>query len=132
MKLKDKIKKYTTWELRDLGLKTIKVTREVLGHGNKPIPKLKINNRLKNRYGEYDYSHCIIINPSVCENISVFIGVIIHEYTHHIQKGIKSNYDAQVKKYGYHNCPYEVEARDNAKKYKKEVWKKLKQTLRNP
>jgi predicted SprT family Zn-dependent metalloprotease len=132
MKLKDKINKYSTHELRKLGLNTIKVAREVLGHGNKPSPSLKINNRLKNMYGLYDYNYCITINPSVCKNISVFIGVIIHEYTHHIQKGIKSGYDASIKKYGYYNCPFEVEARDNAKKYKKKVWKKVKQTLQNP
>ena len=61
--------------------------------------------------------------------MSVFVGVIIHEYTHHIQKGLKQNYDKSVKKYGYYDCPFEVEARGNAKKYKKKVWKMVKQEL---
>lgn len=126
MKIKDKVSKYTTRELRVLGLQVIEVTRKVLGHGNKPSPRLRINNNLKNMYGLYDYSYLITINPSECKNISVFIGVIIHEYTHHIQKGIRSGYDESVKKYGYYNCPFEVEARDNAKKYKKEIWRKVK------
>lgn len=66
------------------------------------------------------------VNPSKCKTISYFIGVTIHEYTHHIQRGLKRNYESSVKKYGYKNCPFEIEAISNAKKYKKEVWKKVK------
>jgi hypothetical protein len=129
MKLKDRLDTYTTPELRKMGQQILGVTRKILGHGNKPFPNFRINNNLKNMYGQYDHTPCIIINPSVCEDVSTFVGVIIHEYTHHIQKGIKTKYEASVKKYGYHDCPFEVEARDNAKKYKKEVWKTFKQTL---
>jgi len=128
MKLKDNLTKYNTRELRALGLKILGTTRKVLGHGNKPFPKFRINNNLRNMYGQYDYTPRITINPSVCEDMSTFVGVIIHEYTHHIQKGIKAGYDSAIQKYGYYDCPFEVEARDNAKKYKKEVWKEFKKT----
>jgi hypothetical protein len=128
MKLKDNLTKYNTRELRALGLKILGTTRKVLGHGNKPFPKFRINNNLKNMYGQYDYTPRITINPSVCEDMSTFVGVIIHEYTHHIQKGIKAGYDSAIQKYGYYDCPFEVEARGNAKKYKKEVWKEFKKT----
>jgi hypothetical protein len=129
MKLSHKCDKYSIKELRRVGKLVIKASREIIGHGNKPIPKLHIRNSLKDMYGLYCYSHKIFINPSQCKKISVFVGVIIHEYTHHIQKGLKQNYDGSVKKYGYYDCPFEVEARGNAKKYKKKVWKKVKQEL---
>jgi hypothetical protein len=37
---------------------------------------------MKNMYGKYCYTHKIYINPSECETISVYVGVIIHEYCH--------------------------------------------------
>ena len=107
----------------------IKASREIIGHGNKPIPKLHVRNSLKDMYGQYCYSHKIFINPSQCKKMSVFVGVIIHEYTHHIQKGLKQNYDKSVKKYGYYDCPFEVEARGNAKKYKQKIWRRAKKKL---
>jgi hypothetical protein len=128
MTLKDNLNTYTTPQLRRMGMKLIAITRQTLGHGNKPFPKFRIDNNLKNMYGQYDYTPRITINPSICEDMSTFVGVIIHEYTHHIQKGIKTKYDESVKKYGYYNCPFEVEARDNAKKYKSVIWKQFKQT----
>lgn len=129
MKLSHKCDRYSIKELRRVGKLVIKASREVIGHGNKPIPKLHIRNTMKNMYGKYCYTHKIYINPSECETISVYVGVIIHEYTHHIQKGLRQNYDASVKQHGYQNCPFEVEANENAKKYKKKVWKKVKQEL---
>jgi len=56
MKLKDNLTKYNTRELRSLGLKILGTTRKVLGHGNKPFPKFRINNNLRNMYGQYDYT----------------------------------------------------------------------------
>ena len=129
MKLKDRCNKYSVQELRDLGKIVVEVTRKVLGHGNKPTPSFHIRNNMPNLYGQYCYSHKIFINPSTCETISYFIGVTIHEYTHHIQKGLKKNYDSSVKKHGYNNCPFEIEAISNAKKYKKKVWKEVKRLV---
>ena len=132
MKLRDKIDKYSTWELRKLGKVIISETRLVLGHGNKPVPKIRINNKLSGMYGQYDYDYTITINPSVCKTLSKFVGVIIHEYTHHIQKGLKQNYNSSVEKNGYYDSPFEVEARHNGKKYKRRVWKRVKKSLQNP
>jgi hypothetical protein len=129
MRLKDNLNTYTTRQLRTVGIETIKVTREILGHGNKPVPKFKINNRLSSCYGQYDYEYNITINPSNCGTMEMFIRTVIHEYTHHIQKGLKRNYDSSVKKNGYHDSPFEIEARGNELKYKSVVWKNVKRTL---
>ena len=128
MKLKDNLNTYTTPELRKMGLTLIGITRKILGHGNKPSPKLKIRNRLANSYGQYDFES-LVINPSTCVTMDMFVRTIIHEYTHHIQRGIKRNYASSMKKNGYWDCPFEVEARGNEKKYKSVVWKTFKQTL---
>ena len=128
MKLKDNLNTYTTPELRKMGLTIIGITRKILGHGNKPSPKLKIRNGLVNSYGQYDFKS-LVINPSTCETMEMFVRTIIHEYTHHIQRGIKRNYASSMKKNGYWDCPFEVEARGNEKKYKSIVWKTFKQTL---
>lgn len=128
MKLKDNLNTYTTPELRKMGLTIIGITRKILGHGNKPSPKLKIRNRLANSYGQYDFES-LVINPSTCVTMDMFVRTIIHEYTHHIQRGIKRNYASSMKKNGYWDCPFEVEARGNEKKYKSVVWKTFKQTL---
>lgn len=128
MKLKDNLNTYTTPELRKMGLTLIGITRKILGHGNKPSPKLKIRNGLVNSYGQYDFES-LVINPSTCVTMEMFVRTIIHEYTHHIQRGIKRNYASSMKKNGYWDCPFEVEARGNEKKYKSVVWKTFKQTL---
>ena len=128
MKLTDKLNTYTTPELRKMGLTIIGITRKILGHGNKPSPKLKIRNGLVNSYGQYDFES-LVINPSTCVTMEMFVRTIIHEYTHHIQRGIKRNYASSMKKNGYWDCPFEVEARGNEKKYKSVVWKTFKQTL---
>ena len=128
MKLKDNLNTYTTPELRKMGLTLIGITRKILGHGNKPSPKLKIRNKLANSYGQY-YFESLVINPSTCVTMDMFVRTIIHEYTHHIQRGIKRNYASSMKKNGYWDCPFEVEARGNEKKYKSVVWKTFKQTL---
>jgi len=123
MKLKDNLNIYKTKELRTLGIETIKVVRNILGHGNKPTPIFKIRNGLRGRYGQYSYDYVITINPSSCETMEMFIRTIIHEYTHHIQRGLKKNYTSSVEENGYYNSPFEVEARENELKYKSEVWK---------
>ena len=128
MKLKDNLNTYTTPELRKMGLTIIGITRKILGHGHKPSPKLKIRNGLVNSYGQYDFES-LVINPSTCVTMDMFVRTIIHEYTHHIQRGIKRNYASSMKKNGYWDCPFEVEARGNEKKYKSVVWKTFKQTL---
>ena len=128
MRLKDKCNTYSTPQLRKMGLQLIAITRKTLGHGNKPFPKLKIRNGLTGSYGQYDFE-AIVVNPSACETMEMFVKTIIHEYTHHIQKGVKRNYASSMSKHGYWDCPFEVEARGNEKKYKSVVWKQFKQIL---
>jgi len=129
MKLRDDITTYPMKKIKLLANTILVETRSVIGHGNKPIPKIRVRNSLKNMYGLYSYDYIIDINPSECKTLSYFIGVIIHEYTHHIQRGLKKNYDSSVKKYGYYNCPFEVEARGNAKKYKQKIWRRVKKKM---
>ena len=126
MKLLSDCKQYTTNELRKFGIEVLNETRKILGHGNKPTPKFKIRNNLSGRYGQYDYDYTIYINPTNCITIEMFIRTIIHEYTHHIQKGLKRNYTSSVERNGYWDSPFEIEARENEKKYKMRVWKEVK------
>ena len=126
MKLKDKLNTYTTSELREIGLIILDVTRKTLGHGNKPAPKFKIRNTLSGRYGQYDYEYNIYVNPTNCVTMEMFVRTIIHEYTHHIQKGLKSINTPSVIKNGYYDSPFEIEARGNELKYKSQVWKQVK------
>lgn len=126
MKLKDKLNTYTTSELREIGITILDVTRKILGHGNKPAPKFKIRNNLSGRYGQYDYDYSVYINPTNCVTMEMFVRTIIHEYTHHIQKGLKRNYTSSVIKNGYYDSPFEIEARGNELKYKSQVWKQVK------
>ena len=129
MKLKDKLQDYTTRELRTIGLNVLGVTRKVLGHGNKPVPKFKIRNNVCSYYGMYEYDYSITINPKNCKTMKMYVRTIIHEYTHHIQKGLKRNYTSSVNRNGYYDSPFEVEARENELKYIKQVWKQYKQSL---
>jgi hypothetical protein len=127
--LKRNLDTFTTRELRTIGIGILEVTRKVLGHGNKPIPKFKIRNNLTGHYGLYDYDYTIFINPTNCGTIEKYVQTIIHEYTHHIQRGLKRNYTSSVIRDGYWDSPFEVEARKNEKKYKSVVWKEVKKTF---
>jgi hypothetical protein len=129
MKLKDNLNIYTTPELRKMGIQILSIVRKKLGHGNKPSPKFRINNRLGGCYGQYDYDYSVTINPTNCGTMEMFVRTIIHEYTHHIQKGLKRNYASSVKRDGYYDSTFEVEARGNEKKYKSVIWKEFKQSV---
>ena len=80
-------------------------------------------------YGEFcERNNWLTVNLGVCGNVREIIKTTIHEYTHHIQKGLKQNYNSSVEKNGYYDSPFEVEARENEKIYKSVIWKEFKQS----
>ena len=78
--------------------------------------------------GEYDFKHNeICIFPKAHKNLRDLVDTVIHEYTHHLQK--ESTYWKLYKKYTYDDHPYEVEANSVAKKYRKECWYSIKDSI---
>jgi hypothetical protein len=83
-------------------------------------------------YANYDYNKTtIVIYRGSIKNINLYVQTFIHEWTHSRQKGLKSKYHKMNNKYGYRYNPFEVEARNNEKLYKSEVWKITKSIMKN-
>lgn len=77
-------------------------------------------------YGEFNYDDdTIIIYLNVCKSIGVYTSTFIHEWTHTLQP-CKKKYAKLFKKFGYDNHPFEVESRDNEKKYNRILLKKIR------
>lgn len=94
------------------------------------LPKIKL---LKKKYefiGEYCYDkNEIILYTKNINTKSVFIRVLIHEYTHFIQMynfKTKTQYFKSTKQIGYENNPYEIVANLNAGWYWKRIFAKVK------
>ena len=78
----------------------------------------------------YDYDDCSIrIFRKGIKNVDEYVKIFIHEWTHSLQKGLKSKYLKMNKKYGYWKNPFEVEARLNEKIYKSIIWKYAKSLI---
>jgi hypothetical protein len=67
--------------------------------------------------------HTITVFPATFieykHTLRKFIGIILHEYCHTLQKGGDKKYLKLSKKYGYWNNPMEVEARSHEKNWNK-------------
>lgn len=97
-------------------------------HKYKKVPKLSvINNPNLAYYGMFDCgTNTIVVNRFYASTIKLFIMTLLHEYTHYLQN--MTLYKSILKKVGYDNHPYEVEARNNEKHYTK-VYKQIKQLI---
>lgn len=103
---------------------------ERMGRNSTKIRTYKHNNPVK--YGQYDYNTDIIsIFRGSISDIDQYVKIFIHEWTHSLQKGLKRRYSKMNDKYGYNYNPFEVEARNNEKLYKSEVWKITKSIMKN-
>jgi hypothetical protein len=124
-------------DTRDLTLKKVKEIASLTlmysiskfgVHKYKKVPKVSIINNPDLAY--YGMFHCgtnrIVINRAYAVDVKLLVQTLLHEYTHYLQN--MNEYKLVLKKVGYDNHPYEVEARNNEKHYT-EVYKQLKQII---
>lgn len=73
-------------------------------------------------------------NPEITVNLAGnptlidLIDTVIHEYTHYLQPNFEKIYQNFSETYEYKNNPLEIEAFENAKRYKNECFKYIKNT----
>ena len=91
---------------------------DTYGIKKKGVPFLRVTTFDGSTFGEYDdIDHEIFIYHNNCRTVRVLIQTMIHEYTHSIQKGMRS-YSKLSKENGYWNNPLEIEARSKEKDWK--------------
>jgi len=84
---------------------------------NKGVPFLKVTTTDRQTFGEYDdFDHEIFLYYNNCKNVQWIIKTMIHEYTHSIQKGMRS-YERLSRENGYWENPLEIEARSMEKEW---------------
>lgn len=92
----------------------------------KKFPEFRISKKESDCYGDYlrfeeKKKHFITLYPDVCKILARFISTIIHEYIHSTQKLLERDYDSYTFKYGLWENPFEVEARNLEKLYRKQL-----------
>ena len=83
--------------------------------------KVSQDKRVKHMMGEY-MDRVMKVYVFNCSTYADIIKTVIHEYTHYLQMPKltdNSKYYKLDEKYGYHDNPYEIEARDAEEKYYK-------------
>ncbi len=121
-----KIKELSNKDLIKLNKICVKFCKRNLGVTKNLKIKLIYN---KESYEYYGYLDCatdtIFIFLNVCKSVGVLTRTFIHEWTHTLQP-CEKKYDKLLKKYGYDNHPYEIESRDNEKKFNRFLLKKIR------
>ena len=85
----------------------------------------------KTCYGVYDIEdNSLILFMDTCKSVGMFTRTFIHEWTHSLQPCDKM-YNKLLKKYGYDNHPFEIEAVENEKKYNRILLKELREVFGN-
>jgi len=77
-------------------------------------------------YQSYDKMVVIYIDDSI--DLYTLTDTTIHEYIHHLQmpsKKYEKEYSDKLITYGYENHPMEIEARNLAKKYRKQCYDEI-------
>ena len=87
-----------------------------------PLLEISYHKHKKNAGVYYSHNKLIRINVNNHNNVLALTDTIIHEYQHHLdmpsQKHQKE-YNELIATIGYWNNPYEIKARESAKKYRK-------------
>ena len=128
--MRTKISDLTMNQKREIALLVIEYCQRKFGKRPYKV-KLKV---LKQRsglesYGQYSpYSQTITVFHNHCVTVKDVVRVVLHEYTHYMQKRISILYPKYHKQYGYVKNPMEVEARDSEKLYPA-CWKSIKSKL---
>lgn len=113
----------------NLALRWCKVNMGI-NRRKKRTPKVSVLIRFKDdddcfTEGTYWAEHNrIIIYDLNCNSIESVVATVIHEYTHYLQSMKK--YWEFFEIHGYVNHPYEIEARDNEKKFTKICLREIK------
>lgn len=129
MTLKTKVSDLSRSQLLKLNRSLRKACSVILGDSGVNF-KSSVNTNVTGYYGLYcPENHRISIFRNNINSVDKYVQVYIHEWTHSIQKGIKKNYAKMSYKYGYHNNPFEIEARENEKIFKSVVWRLVKTEL---
>ncbi len=124
-------------DTRDLTLTKIKEVSKLIlmysigkfgVHDYKKVPTVSvINNPKLKYYGMFDCgTNKIVVNRAYSHNVKLLVQTILHEYTHYLQN--MTQYSSILKKVGYDNHPFEIDARNSEKLYT-EVYKQLKQLI---
>ena len=97
----------------------------VYGKSRRIIPSIKINYKKSgNLLGTYSFKSKVIeIFVRKHETLESIVDTIIHEYVHHLQLRNQNDdmkYDSNSRRVGYYDNPFEVEARELARKYRKQ------------
>ncbi len=123
------IRGYKLRKVKEIALLILMYNVYVFGvHKYKKVPKISIiNDADLAYYGWFETkTNKIVVNRFYACTMKLFVKTILHEYTHYLQN--LSLYKIILKKVGYDNHPYEIEARDN-EKYYTEVYKQIKHII---
>jgi len=97
----------------------------VYGKSRRITPSIKINYSKNGKVlGRYSFhSKVIEIYVRKHESLESIVDTIIHEYIHHLQLRNQKDdmkYDSNSRRIGYYDNPFEVEARELARKYRRQ------------
>jgi hypothetical protein len=101
---------------------------EVFGSSNTMVRTTNQNSPYYKGYFDIEDNRILIFRSNI-KDIREYVETFIHEWTHSRQKNISKMYYKMDSKYGYNKNPFEVEAIENEKKFRPEVWKITKSKL---
>ena len=129
MKLSTNLESLSRSELLKLNKCLIMACSEVLGSSNTIVRTTKRNSPYYKGYFDIEDNRIVIFRSSI-KDIRDYVETFIHEWTHSRQMKISKMYYKMDSKYGYDKNPFEIEAKENEKKFRPEVWKITKNLIK--
>ena len=129
MKLSTNLESLSRSELLKLNKCLIMACTKVLGSSNTMVRTTKRNSPYYKGYFDIEDNRILIFRSSI-KDIRDYVETFIHEWTHSRQKNISKMYYKMDSKFGYDKNPFEIEAIENEKKYRPEVWKITKNLIK--
>ena len=128
--MRTKISDLTINQKREIALLAIEYCKKKLGKRPYKVNlKVLTQRRGIEAYGEYNpYTKTIVVYHNNCKTVKDVVRVVLHEYTHYMQKRVTVVYNKLLKEYGYVKHPMEIEARGNEKLYPA-CWRTVKSKL---
>ena len=90
------------------------------------ITKERLDENASGWYEPSRHEPEITININKNINVQDLINTIIHEYTHYLQPKLQKSYNPSDPGFDYKTNPFEVEAREVAKKYTRKCYIQIK------
>ena len=128
---KDKVKDLKKKELNNLIHFLYDFCKSELGYNNRKRTHLtcELDYEPSNYYGWYDPNiNQIVISIKNCKSIGQLVTTFIHEYTHSTQPCL-TKYNKLLKRHGYKNHPFEIQAGDNEIIYTNRALREFRKTL---